>query len=191
MEMYVEELDLGLSVLGTAQKAYAVDGVKWQDYLTAVISSSFKRAVSMDAQCDAMATAVRARIDKTERLGKAMAAIAQHVALLTDKKWDDNSNYLGEGGGADLRAARATLEFYGVDNYSFITTDGKLSKPNASKLQSTLKLALDKEDNALQSATASLQSAFTKRDKSYSNAATLMKKIQGTYNNTIRNIGMA
>lgn len=186
--MYVEELDLDLTILGQAQKAYMVDGVKWQDYLTAITKSAFKRAVMMDGQCDVVAAAVRKRADKTEALGQALAYISEHVANLTDKKWDNTDNIEGNNGGADLKKARSILEKYGVDNYSYITTDGKLSKANAAKLQSTVKLALDKEDNALQTDSASLQNVLSKRDKAYSAAASMMKKINGTVANTIRNM---
>ena len=80
MSATIQPRDLDLSIFGTAQVDYTVDGVTGCTYDKAVAMAGLQRAVAVESAIPAYTAAVRARQRKLDDLGRALADISGTLA---------------------------------------------------------------------------------------------------------------
>lgn len=173
---YIEAEDLGLTVLGTIQNAYAVNGVHRQDFGTAVYMATLCRTAALEETLASYAELVRTRQKKLDELGEALSALNKAFAQKTSKTKTSDKLPVDS-------AAVSILRRYGF------TAATKMTYPDIMKLQQNVQFALDQEDNELQQDMTSLQGYVSKRDDAMQMAGKLMKKVSGTRQQGIRYIG--
>jgi len=172
---YIEAEDLGLTVLGTVQNAYAVNGVHGQDYGAAVSKAALCRTAALEETMQSFTTLARTRQKKLDDLGNALAALNAAFAQKGDKGTSDKLP-------VDSSAA-TTLRRYGF------TASSQMTFPEIMKLQQNVQFALDQEDNELQQDMTSLQSYVSKRDDAMQLANKLLTKVNSTRQKGIQYIG--
>lgn len=172
---YIQTEDLGLTVLGTTQYAYTVNGVHGQDFDTAVFRAALCRSVGVEEALSAYVKLVNARQRKLDDLGKALAGINEAVAAEEDLKPSTKIKI-------DLETRTA------LSRYGFAATE-EMTYEKVAPLQQDVQYALDREDNEVQQDMAAMQSFLSKRDDAMKMAAKLMKKIAQTRARGIDNIG--
>lgn len=172
---YIEAEDLGLTVLGTVQNSYTVDGVHRQDFAAAVYKASLCRITALESALASYAALVRARQTKTTELGEALAAIARGLAAKPDAGTTDSIKI-----GAD---AAKILRRYNID------ANSSMKKEDVLRLQQNVQFAMDQEDNDLQQDMTMLQSFVSKRDDAMKMSDKLVKRVNNTRKQGIRYIG--
>lgn len=172
---YIQREDLGLTVLGTTQYSYTIDGVHHQDYDAAVCKASLCRVSALEEVASAYTELVRGREKKIEELGTALASIASAISSKDKPQTDD---YLSIGSDA----ARI-LRNYGFDASSSMQYGDLL------KLQQEVQYAMDTEDNEMQQDMTDVQNYVSKRDDAMQTVTDLMNKIAGTRQQGISYIG--
>ena len=172
---YIEAEDLGLTVLGTVQNAYAVNGVHGQDYGAAVSKAALCRTAALEETMQSFSTLLRTRQKKLDDLGNALAALNEAFAQKGDKGTSDNLPVNS--------SAVTTLRRYGF------TASTQMTFPDIMKLQQNVQFALDQEDNELQQDMTSLQSYVSKRDDAMEMANKLLTKVNSTRQKGIQYIG--
>lgn len=172
---YIEAEDLGLTVLGTVQNAYAVNGVHGQNYGEAVSKAALCRTAALEETMQSFSTLLRTRQRKLDDLGNALAALNEAFAQKGDKGTSDNLPV--------DRSAVTLLKRYGF------TASTQMTFPEIMKLQQNVQFALDQEDNELQQDMTSLQSYVSKRDDAMEMANKLLTKVNSTRQKGIQYIG--
>lgn len=173
---YIEAEDLGLTVLGTVQNVYSVNGVHGQDFGKAVSKAALCRTAALEETMQSYSSLVRTRQRKIDALGEALAALNQAYA---QKEKDTKTT---EKLPVDVKAVR-TLRTYG-----FSASTG-MSYTEIMKLQQNVQFAIDQEDNEVQQDMTSLQSYVSKRDDAMQLASKLLKKVDATRQKGIEYIG--
>lgn len=175
----------GGAVYGVRQVQYTVEGVSGQDFATALTAASFKQAAAIEESAGSFAAVIRQRQKKVDNLGEVLAVLARAIASMSTKNTQsgDKSAEIG-----DLSDAKSKAAAYGI-TISLTDSDKKITRGTALKVQNEVRYQLDVEDNSLQQDIVSLQSLFTKRDNSFSNAAKIVKKALNASASAIRNIG--
>lgn len=174
---YIQTEDLGLTVLGTTQYGYTVNGVHGQDFDTAVYRAALCRNVGLEASLTAYTALLAARQRKLQDLGDALARVNEGVARIDPKDLKTDTDVeIGS-------AAASALRRYGFD------AQKKMKYRDVSKLQQSVQYELDREDNALQQEMTDMQNFISKRDDAMQMATKLMKKVAQTRSRGIRNIG--
>jgi len=182
---YVVAHDLNLYVYGQVQRDFTLGGVQGYGFGDAANETSFRRAVTFETELDAMNRAAQLRITKLEDLGNAMAIVSGACTKFNKKDGVTQQieyDYTGLG---------TLCAKYGITVEGVSIPDSKTSTSyaNLQKIQSTVKLALDEEQNALQRHTASMQNVMSKRDSAMEQLTKVAKKFDATANTMIRNIG--
>ena len=172
---YIEAEDLGLTVLGTVQNAYAVNGVHGQDYGAAVSKAALCRTAALEETMQSFSTLLRTRQKKLDDLGNALAALNEAFAQKGDKGTSDKLPVNS--------SAVTTLRRYGF------TASTQMTFPDIMKLQQNVRFELDQEDNELQQDMTSLQSYVSKRDDAMEMANKLLTKVNSTRQKGIQYIG--
>lgn len=173
---YIEAEDLGLTVLGTVQNAYAVNGVHGQDYGEAVAKASLCRTAALEETMQSFSALARTRQRKLDDLGTALAALNKAFAQKTSKTKSTDT--------LPVDGSAVTL----LRKYGF-TASPKMTYPDIMKLQQNVQFALDQEDNELQQDMTSLQSYVSKRDDAMQMANKLLSKVNSTRQKGIQYIG--
>ena len=173
---YIEAEDLGLTVLGTVQNAYSVNGVHGQGYGEAVSKAALCRSAALEETMSSFSALVRTRQKKLDDLGVGLAALNQ--AYATKTKNDGQSSQLN----VDASAA-SLLRRYGFNASS------KMTVANIMTMQQDVRFALDQEDNELQQDMTTLQSYVSKRDDAMQLANKLLTKVNSTRQKGIQYIG--
>lgn len=205
----VQVKPLDLFVYGQAQYAFSVYDALAGKYLDgkslgdAAVSSTTRRAVTVEAAITTIARSVERRGTAVEELGAALGFIGYVVSMFSGDSSENNINHkIDECDEASdweksqmkekIGKALAILDKYDVDidsNSGKTYTKDNVTKGDVSAIQSACKLALDKENNAVQQSQADLRSLLSKRDSAYSMIGKLQKKVDGTARRTIGQIG--
>jgi len=175
---YIEREDMGLTVLGTPQYTYTVNGVHRQEYDTAIFRATMCRTSALEAAASSYEDLIRGRTQKIDDLGEALAEIARCMRMkdqTKDAKLEDKFPF-------DATVA-ATLRKYGFDASS------SMSYEELSPLQEDVKYAIDRENNELNQDMSDIQNLVSKRDDAYKTVEKLIDKIGETRKNGIRYIG--
>lgn len=173
---YIEAEDLGLTVLGTIQNSYTVNGVHRQDYDTAVYRAALCRTAALEESLTAYSDLLKTRQKKLDELGEALAALNSAFAQKTkDTKRDDKLSVSS--------SAVSILRRYGF------TASSKMTWPDIMYLQQDVQYAIDKEDNEVQQDMTTLQGFVSKRDDAMQMAGKLVKKVATTRHKGIQYIG--
>ena len=173
---YIEAEDLGLTVLGTVQNAYSVNGVHGQNYGEAVSKASLCRTVALEETMLSFSALARTRQKKLDDLGTALAALNKAFAQKT--KDTSSTDEL------PVDSSAATL----LRRYGF-SASSKMTYTAIMQLQQNVQFALDQEDNELQQDMTSLQSYVSKRDDAMQMANKLLTKVNSTRQKGIQYIG--
>ena len=173
---YIEAEDLGLTVLGTVQNAYAVNGVHGQDYGAAVSKAALCRTAALEETMQSFSTLLRTRQRKLDDLGEALSSLNKAFAQKTkDTKSTDKLS---------VDSSAVTL----LKKCGF-TASTQMTYPDIMKLQQNVRFELDQEDNELQQDMTSLQSYVSKRDDAMEMANKLLTKVNSTRQKGIQYIG--
>ena len=185
MSTEIQTRDLGLSILGTPQVDYTVDGKTGYTYAEVVALAGLQRATAVEAAVPAYTAEVRARQRKAEDLGTALADISATYANFDDghRNTDDEVDISG---GAE---AYNLLAKYNVGLNYFNPSATRIRYDQIQKLQTEIQYALDVTNNDLQQDTASLQGFVSKRDNAYQMANKLMQRAIKTRATGIKYVG--
>lgn len=173
---YIEAEDLGLTVLGTIQNAYSVNGVHGQGFGEAVAKAALCRTAALEETMQSFTSLVRTRQRKIDALGEALAALNQAYATKGKDSIDDKASI-------DGKAVR-TLRTYG-----FSSASTRMSYADIMTMQQNVQFAIDQEDNEVQQDMTTLQSYVSKRDDAMQLANKLLKKVDSTRQKGIQYIG--
>lgn len=176
----IETSSLGLSVFGTAQVSYTVDGQAGQSYDYAVAMTGLKRATAVENALPAYEAAVKARQTRATDLGNALADIVS--ALQTVKR---DSKEMSKETVTITVAARDLLAKYGIVQPGSSTT---INFFELQRIQTDVQYKLDVTNNDLQQDASMLQSFVSKRDTAFSMANKLMKKATQTFTSGVKYI---
>ncbi len=184
MSATIQPRDLDLSIFGTAQVDYTVDGVAGCTYDKAVAMAGLQRAVAVENAIPAYTAAVRARQRKLEDLGRALADISGTLAKFDEdhRKTTSEQDIVG---GAE---AYNLLAKYGLTKDYFKPSATRIQYQYIQKLQTDVQYALV-TNNDIQQDAVSLQGFVSKRDSAYQMAVKLLNKASQTRATGIRYIG--
>jgi len=175
---YISKEDLGISVLGTPQYAYAVDGLHHQSYDIAVFRASLRRTSALEDLSEVYVDVIKGRERKIDELGTALASLYKASANFKQGKENPDEANL------DVDASAASiLRSYGYD------ASTKMSYDDITILQEDVKYDIDRENNYLQQNTTDLQNYVQKRDDAFSTVSRFMDKVGNTREQGIRNVG--
>ena len=174
MSDFIVAKEIGLTVFGQAQVDYTANGYGSLDFGMAMVQTGLARASSMENAMREISQAVRVRQTKLSELGNALADITEAIA----KKSDSISNKT-----QISSSAVKILRRYG---FSVSASD---TVGNYQKLQSNVRLSMDKESTSLKEDSSALQTYLSRRDNAYSMASKMLKKAQSTISSGINNIG--
>ena len=172
MSATIQPRDLDLSIFGTAQVDYTVDGVTGCTYDKAVAMAGLQRAVAVESAIPAYTAAVRARQRKLEDLGRALADISGTLAKFDEDHRQTTSEQDIVGGSE----AYNLLAKYGLTKDYFKPSATRIQYQYIQKLQTDVQYALDVTNNDIQQDAVSLQGFVSKRDSAYQMATKLMQK---------------
>ncbi len=179
----------GLSVYGVQQKDYTVEGVKNCDYTKAASIAMFQEANAIEAETSAYATVLQARQKKLEELEWALSVIVKAVATLKTKKQESGDLSYAD---PKLRKASEILDKYRRDTNADlklpVNDKNQVRRDDATMAQSALQYEIDYETNEMQQDMVTMQSLISKRDNSFSTAASLVQKINSTASTLIGNM---
>jgi len=172
---YVQMEDLGLTVLGTTQTSYTVNGVHGQDFDTAVYRAALCRCTGIENALASYEGIIRVHQKKLDDLGMCIADINRKIAEKSGKdlKSDTKINI----------SCSSTLRRYGFDAYS------QMEYSDLMKLLQNVQYAMDQEDNKLQQDMNQMQSLVSKRDSAIQMSSKFMKKIAQTRQKGVQYVG--
>lgn len=185
MSATIQPRDLDLSIFGTAQVDYTVDGVTGCTYDKAVAMAGLQRAVAVESAIPAYTAAVRARQRKLEDLGRALADISGTLAKFDEDHRQTTSEQDIVGGAETYNL----LAKYGLTKDYFKPSATRIQYQYIQKLQTDVQYALDVTNNDIQQDAVSLQGFVSKRDSAYQMAVKLLNKASQTRATGIRYIG--
>jgi len=197
----VQQIDLGLRILGVDQCEYAVKGVRGKTIGQAVGLASICRATALESGIDGYASIVRMREKKLQDLSDILTVLAASHAqwdVNTQKEGDEKAGYNDAkftidlaGVYSSLREFVAALDAYGIthgewDLTNALTKDlwdvgnNPISTASMDRIQADANHKSQMEDTDLQSDMASLQSYISKRDSAFSTASEMQRKCDGS-----------
>ena len=174
MSEFITAKEIGLTVFGQAQVDYTVNGYDNLDFGAAMVQTGLRRASAMENAMADISQAIRIRQQKLEELGEGLAAVSEAIG----KNCSNILNKTSISG-----TAARMLKRYGI---SVNTSD---TVGNYQKVQSNIRLAMDKESTSLKEDASALQTYLSRRDNAYSLASKMMKKATDTVSKGISNIG--
>jgi len=175
----IEKEDLGISVLGTPQCSYTVDGVHGQPYDMAVFRATLCRTAALEDLCNAYMALIRGRERKVDDLGTALASLYQAAANFKQGEQDPEQANL------EVDSSAASI----LRRYGYTDASTRMSYNTISKMQEDVKYDIDQENNEMQQDVTQVQSYVSKRDDAFSTANSLMDKVGNTRSQGIKNIG--
>lgn len=174
---YIEAEDLGLTVLGTIQNSYTVNGVHRQDFGTAVYRATLCRTAALEETMVSYSELLRTRQKKLDELGQALSELNHAFAQKTSKTKT----------GDRLPVASSAVTI--LRRYGFTSASSRMTYPDIMTLQRNVQFAMDQEDNELQQDMTVLQGYVSKRDDAMQMADKMVKKVGSTRKQGIRYIG--
>lgn len=177
--------DLGLTVLGQAQVDFSIGDKTGCTLGEVVLLSTFRRMTAIEDELTAINVAAKLRMKKLQDVGAATAIVCKYLAdLVGTTSLEDKADL-----GSDRDKLVAILDRYGIDktikdesgNDNPIFDDStKVKYGGLQALRTYLKLENDKEDNALQRNSSTMQNMMSKRDSALQMLGKLQKKIDRT-----------
>lgn len=204
MEAFIQRNALDLVTLGQVQYDFTVGGVAGLDLSAACVQSTFKNVTSVEAEMSAVSEAVRKRTARLNLYGSVLADLnAACGYIVSGKKGMTDNDDLKETGSKEiLTRVKAVIEDkkdplaneipgYYKDGTTdpVINVKGEIRISDLRKLRENTKFTMDKEDNALQRNSSTLQFVMNRRDSALSVVGKLQKRIARTETSTIKNIG--
>ena len=174
MSDFITAKEIGLTVYGQAQVDYTVNGFDNLDYGAAMAQTGLRRASAMENAMADISEAIKIRQQKLEELGEALAAVSEAIAKKSSSILNTTSV---------ASTAVRTLKRYGISINSSDTVG------NYQKVQSNIRLAMDKESTSLKEDSSALQTYLSRRDNAYSLASKMLQKANSTMSKGISNIG--
>ena len=173
----------GASVYGVPQVSYTVGGEAGKDYSAALTVAAFKQATAIEAAASSYVSVVKARAHKVDELGQVMAFLAEAFANLSTKNPAPGDTATVNNG----HWVNTTASKYGI-TLVFQANTAKMTRANIMKGQNDIQYAMDTEDNNLQQDMVALQGLISKRDNSFSTAASIVRKADNSASSIIANI---
>ena len=173
----------GVSVYGVPQASYTVDGVAGKDYSAALAKAAFKQSTAIEAAASASSAVVKARARKVEELGQVMAELSKAYAKLRVKNAEPGDSATVDNGAW----VNGTALKYGI-TLVFKANTADMTRANLMKGQNEIQYAMDVENNNLQQDMVALQGRISKRDNSFSTAASIVRKADNSASSIIGNI---
>ena len=186
----------GFKIYGTQMVNYTVDGASGKDFDAAVTFAAFNNATTIEKEASAYSSVLKARQNKLNDLGTALAELSLLAGLLpTDEPESDdeirgNFNWLksllGKYGinlNVQHKDAIVILGITVRDAYDYVT------RKTIENTKANTQYEMDKEDNDMQQDMVTLQGLISKRDQSFATAAKVVKKFNSTGDTIIRSIG--
>lgn len=197
MSEYIRIEPMDLVVYGQVQYSFvkvdAPAGSAPMAYDQAVCAAALQRAVAVQTEFEPIQAAIRVRATKLKELGDCLANVTSTVTQFQVDKVklsDEKTKYsLGQVNGTNVSVYLAKYGIYYDEKNAVSAGVNSYSYANCSKLQENIKLAIDKENTDVERDTSALQGYLNKSDSAYSLIGTLQKKIDGTANHTIKQIG--
>lgn len=179
----------GLSIYGIQQKDYTVEGLPHCDYVKAASTAMLKESTAIEAEATAYAAVLKARQKKLDELGWSLSVLVKAISSME----------VGSQGSDDLSSSDDDLwkaqvivnRYYRDQNKDMIlplSSDSKVRRDDATKLQAALQYEIDFETNEMQQDMVTMQSLVSKRDNAFSTASSLIQKINSTATSIIGNI---
>jgi hypothetical protein len=173
----------GASVYGVQQVSYTVAGAAGKDYSAALAAATLKESFAIEASASAYSAVVKERARKIEDLGGVMSELARAYATLRVKDAEPGDQ-VGINNGAWVNG---TASKYGI-TLVFVENTANMTRANIMKGQNDIQYAMDTEDNNLQQDMVALQGLISKRDNSFSTAASIVRKADNSATSIIGNI---
>ena len=173
----------GGAVYGVPQASYTVDGDAGKDYSAALAVAALKQSTSIEAAASSYASIVKARARKVEDLGQVMAHLSEAFANLKVKDAAPGDTATVSNGAW----VNGTTRKYGI-TLVFQENTANMTRANIMKGQNDIQYAMDTEDNNLQQDMVALQGLISKRDNSFSTAASIVRKADNSASSIIGNI---
>jgi len=192
----IKELDL--VVLGQVQFDFVLNGVDGYSLSSVLTPCCAARAVAIEHEISMVSEVVRKRTKKLDDLGNAMGLIAYIVASLEAADAAEDKYYPGDAAkGQQNVSVRDIGKLIGPYELTYTDENGnkkdinplvveqsKIKKNDIEIVQSTVKLAIDKENNAIKQDCNTLQGYVDKRDDAYE----LIGKLENKINNTAKTV---
>lgn len=165
----------GFKVYGQQMVDYTVDGVSNQGYSNAVIVAALRHTSTMERAASGMSALLRARQQKLDELGTALAVIVKAIDTMSAKNQKSGDKSEAD---SQLKTVKSTLAKYGISLE--VSDDNKVTRKNASTARYDVQYAMDNEDNDMQQDLVTMQGMVSKRDNAFSTASKLLKKADDT-----------
>ena len=186
----------GFKIYGTQMVNYTVNGTSGQDFDAAVTFAAFNNATTIEKEAGAYSSVLKARQNKLNDLGTALAELSYIAGLLpTDEPESDDEvkgnfdwlkSLLGKYGinlNVQHKDAIVILGITIRDAYDYVT------RKTIENTKANTQYEMDKEDNDMQQDMVTLQGLISKRDQSFATAAKVVRKFNATGDTIIRSIG--
>lgn len=175
---YIQAEDLGLSILGTTQFSYTVNGVHEQDYDTAIYRAALCRSAAVEEALRGYEVVVRTRQKKLNDLGEALAGLNKSISA-TCKQKDMKTD-------TEISIDSAYVRL--LTRYGFEASK-KMTYEKVMPLLQNVQYALDREGNDLQQDMTQMQSYVQKRDDAFQMASKMLQRVAKTRSRGIGYIG--
>ncbi len=183
----------GFNVYGVQMVDYTSDGVRGRDFGTAVALACFASSAAIEAEATAFAEVLRARQKKLSDLNGALATLIDIMGKFDNDEPESDDTVRDD----RLPTVRDIAARYGVTvNIRSLTlpivnspTWYLIRRDDSENARANLEYALDVEDNDLQQDMITMQGLIGKRDNSFSTAAKVIKKVDGTADSILRTVG--
>ena len=206
----------GFTVYGVQMVDYSLDGVSGKDFGTATALACFASTAAIEMEATAYADILRARQQKLNDLADANECIRNFINKLSkdtpepddriiwrtdyvptpeeDIFWNSTQQYMSWADKIKTVTSRyglscpvRTEEQQVMYNVKF--TWDYVRRDDLENARANVEYAMDVENNDLQQDMIAMQGLIGKRDNSFSTAAKIIKKVGGTGDSMIRNIG--
>ena len=195
----------GFSIYGVQMVDYTLDGVSGKDFGTATALACFVSATAIEMEATAYADILRARQRKLTELADANECIRNFISKLpTDDQESDDMiawlpNYVRNDQDREYISWASTIKTmtsrYGLScpirSETLMDEDviEYVRRDDLENARANVEYAMDVEDNDLQQDMIAMQGLIGKRDNSFNTAAKIIKKVGGTGDSMLRNIG--
>ncbi|MBQ6470777.1 MAG: hypothetical protein IJJ33_02225 [Victivallales bacterium] len=196
----------GFSIYGVQMVDYTLDGVAGKDFGTATALACFASSAAIEAETTAYADILRARQQKLKELADANEAIRNFIDKLPtkDPESDDEISWFTDSSEhGDYISWASTIKTvtsrYGLScpvktkemplPFGRVLYIDSVRRDDLENARAKVEYAMDVEDNDLQQDMIAMQGLIGKRDNSFTTAAKIIKKVGGTGDSMLRNIG--
>ena len=201
----------GLRIYGVQMVDYSLDGVSGKDFGTATALACFASTAAIEMEVTAYADILRARQQKLNDLADANECIRNFISKLPTSSPESDDRIIWRTDGYIEEIVDTQQYMSWADKIKTITSRYGLSCPvkteerqvmynvkftwdyvrrdDLENARANVEYAMDVEDNDLQQDMIAMQGLIGKRDNSFNTAAKIIKKVGGTGDSMIRNIG--